>query len=298
VWCELLIKDCQLAPFVSYKRANGTSGLCVLKISKIVGIPFGVLVLVTHIAAGFDSAYSKPGLFVAVTMAPALALAVWVFHLMVYRATRRDAKDEAIGMLRADQISARTWQLVAFAASAVPSIIALLILETNLVSCNDWRMDVMLSICSVVVVAANIVVAISFATRRGWAALAAAVATVFLLVAGESLDGKMSLLNKIMASYGVGESTSYSVIVTGCGREMLEAQDMNVVEVSGGRGCLDDVAILSRLGDEFYFLQGKRKVRLAADMVTSWSRDESGARRRHCSAPAAAKVATKPPSGP
>lgn len=275
VWCEVLVKDCHLAPCLHYRRADETKALCVWKLSKVVGIPFGVLVVLMHIAAGVDiSATDHPSYWVAGTMAPALALSVWIFHDTVSRAMLCEAKAWTITMSESDHFSSWTRLMVAFAASAVPSIIALLILEQKLISCHDGRMILMLSICSVVVVAANIVVAMSFATRRVWAVLAAAVATVFLLVVGERLDGKASLLTRIMQSYGVGAGTTYSLVVTSEGYNLLKVQNVDVEDVSGGLGRIDNAAILSRLGNEFFFRKGTRSIRLPAEMVKSWSRQE------------------------
>jgi len=161
--------------------------------------------------------------------------------------------------------------VAAFVISAVLSLVALLILEHHLTTDYALSAVAMWLICPVVVVFANVVVSMRFASKRGSAVLVGAFATLLLLVLGECLEEKNSLLNRVMQSYGVGERTRYVVVVTPEGRELLEAQGVPAESVSGGRGRISDAAILSRLGEEFLLCAHDRKVSLPRLAVLSWS---------------------------
>jgi hypothetical protein len=100
-------------------------------------------------------------------------------------------------------------------------------------------------------------------------------AALTILVAGEWVEADDSLLHKIVGSYGLGESNRYVLIVTNEGREQLAAQGVGaetVPMVTGGSlGRLRDVAILSRLGETYFFRWCGQGVELQKRLVASWS---------------------------
>jgi hypothetical protein len=131
--------------------------------------------------------------------------------------------------------------------------------------------------CAAVTGLTNIFVAMLFGKRRSAAILVAGLATILLLVVGEWVEGPASLLHKVMKSYGVGEGTRYSLIVTKEGGDLLAAQGLPVeVGTKGGLAKISNIAILSRLGESFYLCIGQDKVSLPKRMVVSWAALASG----------------------
>lgn len=184
----------------------------------------------------------------------------------------------SVATLRPQQSSIVKY-LTAFVASELMGLAALLMLE-DLFDDQKWDGYLLAIFCAVVVVATNIFVAALFHERRPRAILVAGLATILLLAVGEWIEGSDSVLHKIMESYGVGEGTHYVLVVTTEGGELLKSQELPVQ--SGGKGApaiLRNVAILSRLGDNFFLGCGDRRVSLSRSAVVSWSTMSSGDKR-------------------
>jgi hypothetical protein len=159
----------------------------------------------------------------------------------------------------------------AFAGSMLFGVAALGIID-ELIVAHDQSLGsiVMGFVCTAIVVAANILVSMIYGTRRLAAVMVAAFAALLILAAGEGVEANDSVLHKIMGSYGLGESNRYVLIVNSDGRRQLEAQSVGV-EPAGSLGRLRDVAILSRLGETYFFSWCGQKVALQKPVVASWS---------------------------
>ncbi len=290
IWSEALLWDCKLRPLLHYQRADGKMELCILKTSRMVGWPFAVFIFLIHACVYLinfaSSSLANSMLMVLVAASLSLYFATSMFRGRVIEVTdqwwrtstaqtmmKQDLRAPERGFSLDDVASSMAKYVVAFVVSAALSLIALLILEHLLSSEQAWRAVLMWLLCASVVVVANLLVAVLFASRRVPAALvSAAFATILLLVTGEYLYGGGSLLHRVMESYGVGEMTRYDVIVKNEGREQLAAQAVQSEICSGGRGRIRDVAILSRLGEEFVMRTRERTVSIPSDEVVSWSK--------------------------
>jgi hypothetical protein len=326
IWSEVLFADPKLGRALRY---NNNRELCIITISRVLGFPFAIFILLVHIPIVIGTILKSAvpfGLWLAVVLGSSL-FASWIYVRQIEWALDREANRAAIrerakqtrkaarerlagqagqggpqelgeGQAEHDaQEASGAWEcslhsetkakpddqlswgwlsssrakyLTAFLLSSGVGFVALLMMEGMLAAHDPATQIGMSALCAAVVVTANQMVAIVFVKRRGAAALVAALATLTLLVAGEGFEGDASLLHKVMAAYGVGEGSRYDLVVNGEGPALLAAQGVEV-ESMGGLGRVRNVAILSRLGDEFLFRCGKRTVSLPGNLVRSWS---------------------------
>jgi hypothetical protein len=303
MWSEMLIEDCQLRCPLHYRRTDDKLEPCLLSIAWIIGVPFAFFILSMHILLAFAGTLMRVlGTLLFLLLATMLfmwqiskALKKWseihAGEVPPVRQRNHDnhsapspltEKDSCEGM-RASSVtknplqSSKAKYIVAFVASDLLGLAALLILERLFgVDYSQPRAFGLALFCAAVVVAANIFVSSLFGTRRLVAIVAAGLATILLLVVAEWIRGPASVLQKVMESYGVGESTRYALIVTKEGSELLAAQGLQVeVGDEGKWGRLRDIAILSRLGDNFFLCSHRKRVSLPRWMVLSWSADSS-----------------------
>jgi hypothetical protein len=310
IWSEVLLADCQLRGPLHYVRADGKEEPCFVSMATIIGSPFALFILAYHllIAFPYKSSAMPSGRGIA-TMAieiiGALGLATAIFYVLVNRAVnnwrtqpgavtqptqrrcspRRSAAlhstvachswrpSRASVMTNDPRQSSNTKYAVAFGGSALLSLTALMILEPLLgFDCRIPRAIALAFFCAAVTVLANIIVAMLFRTWRLAAILVAGLATILLLVVGECVEGPASLLHKVMKSYGVGEGTHYVLIVNQEGSALL-AEEGLPVDVAGkdGLGKIRNIAVLSRLGENFLVCRGQERVSLPKWMVLSWT---------------------------
>src|SRR5579863_5757913 len=55
VWSEVLLSDCKLGPSLRYTRADGEVEPCILRISRVIGMPFAIFILLLHICFGLGA---------------------------------------------------------------------------------------------------------------------------------------------------------------------------------------------------------------------------------------------------
>ena len=309
IWSEVLLSDCQLRGPLRYERAHDDLEPCLVSMWWIIGKPFAIFILFIHMFIFL--AVALPGYWGLVIMALGtlllLVLATMLFMWKVRKALEKwgeihcretrqvdprqhdpstvpdSFQESSSALLRASvatsdpRQSSEAKYRAAFVASALLSLAALMILERVFgLDYRDPRAYGLALFCVAVVVGANIFVASLFETRRLMAIAVAGLATILLLVVGEWVEGPASLLHKVMRSYGVGESTHYDLIVNEDGGELLAAQGLYVqLGAKGKWGKIRNVAILSRLGDNFFLCSHHRRVSLRRSMVVSWSALES-----------------------
>jgi hypothetical protein len=139
---------------------------------------------------------------------------------------------------------------------------------------RGWRPDWWLGgICTLVVVAANFVVAMLFKLHRSGAILTGVVAAFVLLAAGEVLEGRASLVNRVMGTFGVGEDAKVVLVAKNEAREILKGQHIPYDDVSSPQGAVrvSNVSMLSRLGIDYFLRYGGRQFMIPKDKVWSWS---------------------------
>lgn len=296
IWAEALIADCILGNFLKYRRTDNELEPCLPEIWRRVGAPFAIFIFLTHVGACLSFLLTKGhhlrfGLSLVFIAVSSLLLATNRFMTMVDTALRTwkeshpQAKELSCSLSSSDEAqtptadtfhSSKAKYRAAFVGSALPSLVALLIVDKlwHTESISPLVEIAMWVICAAGVVAANIVVALLFGHRRWFtAALVGAFATVALLVLGEWIEGSGSPLHRIMGSYGVGENTSYVVVVGKEGRVQLEAYGLMPEQIgTAEQWKVCNAAILSRLGDEFCFRCGGVTVTLLRGAVPSWSK--------------------------
>jgi hypothetical protein len=299
IWSEVLLADCKLGDSLRYVQANGDKEPCLIKIFKIVGIPFAVFTFVIHLCIGVATVVtSGSDWIIGVGALLSLSLATYLFVRRVTRALDEQKLNqiaspfpiETLCLLTGPDTAtkapdtqvrepATSWfhssmakYVAAFMTSAALGLVALLMIE-NLLGADAFEREIVMWVmCASVVVVANVFVAgLYWSRRRAAAALVAALATLGLLVVGEWYEGSSSLLHRVMESYGMGEGTRYVLVVTKEGRSLLEAQGVHAEGHEGEPGRVRNVAVLSRLGDEFLFRCGGLKISLPGEMVVSWS---------------------------
>lgn len=158
-----------------------------------------------------------------------------------------------------------------FNVSALLSLASLLLIYRLVGSDTSTRLHV---ICTAVVSVANLLVALLYRKHQPLAALLSVAAALTLIVSGELLDntGQGSALSaRFMKRYGFGGEPNATLIVTPQGRKAL--QQIGILPAGGKEddpGVLPNVKILSRLGTEYFFQVGDRKLSLPKPMVISW----------------------------
>jgi hypothetical protein len=336
IWSEVLLADCQLRGPLRYRRADGKEEPCFVSIATIIGFPFALFILAYHFLIAFhckgsETPSSRSIATIGLEILEVLLIATIIFMLLLKRAlekwrekhaaeiqltrrrpsTHRSASlhpteaclsgpSQTSAMTDDPQESSNAKYAVAFGGSALLSLTALMILEPLLgFNCRELRTIALAFLCAGVTVFANIIVAMLFGTWRLAAILVAGLATILLLVVGEWVEGPTSLLHKVMKSYGVGEGTRYVLIVTKEGGDLLAEQGLPV-EVGGKRGLvkISDIAILSRLGENFLVCKGREKVSLRKWMVVSWAALASDEFQVCDLRPAPSKAGGAPPPAP
>jgi hypothetical protein len=129
-------------------------------------------------------------------------------------------------------------------------------------------------ICTTVVSVANLLVALLYRKHQHLAVFLSVAAALTLIVSGELLDNAgrdTALSTRIMKRYGFGGEANATLILTPEGRKAL--QQVGLLPPGGKEedpGVLSGVTILSRLGAEYFFQVGDRKLSLPKKLVTSW----------------------------
>ncbi len=150
-------------------------------------------------------------------------------------------------------------------------------------SMRDWKLAL---ICTAVIICANLGVALRFKSHPPSAVGISVVAGLALLVVGEAIEDRNSMLCRTMEAFGVGDDTKVSFTVKAGYRDVLCGLQIPFHQVGGPQGALviRNAAMLSRLGVNYFARAGDRQFQLPKTEVLSWSAmtDSTVAlRRRH-----------------
>lgn len=260
IWSEFLIFDTELVQkgtlcyyFVGRKDQIDP---CFWSIARHLVFPFALLMIALHLAL-----FSGDGtLMIVATIAGVLALAWYSF-----RQFWKELEGKFLGPTTATLRSLLLKYVITTAIAALSSAASLFILD-HLVNLNHHS-PALLTICTIGVVAVNFLVAVQFRQKPTRAVVTSIVAAIALMICGESLaDRGLSQSERILALFGVGESSLVKLNLTAEGAVLLKAGGL---DASG-------VALLSRLGDE-YLVAGagetnrNQRVALKKSMVRSWA---------------------------
>jgi hypothetical protein len=308
IWSEALVWDVTLQRNLTYldqgsrepgSREPGSREPCPAGIWRRIGLPFTVFMICVHFGlfrggAALLAVSSVMGILLALLLCLRQLRAdlgygpadvrrwSWPWLLTAHRDHRSGKAPESClaqapdphgdEELHAAPHSRLTKYLFWFSLSALLGW-ASLVFELVLLGWRrtpDWWLG---GICTLVVVAANFAVAMLFKLHRSGAILTGVVAAFVLLAAGEVLEGRASLVNRVMGIFGVGEDAKVVLVAKKEAREILEGQHIPYDNVSTPQGAVrvSNVSMLSRLGIDYFLRYGGRQFLLPKDKVWSWS---------------------------
>jgi hypothetical protein len=160
------------------------------------------------------------------------------------------------------------WFLISLALGC-----ASLLLEPVLLGWRSSGLLLSVVICPLVIIVANLAVAMLFKLHLPAAILTGVVAAFLLLVAGEAIDRRDSLLHRTLGAFGVGEDSEVVLVAKADARQILDGQGIPYENVTapGGAVRVTHVSMLSRLGINYFLRYGGRQFLLPKDKVWSWS---------------------------
>lgn len=276
IWSEFLISDIDLQGALNYRRASCDWEPCLLRIGRRLALPFAVLI------GSFHFGLCRGHIFWAALVAMLLGILLFVATAGWLGSPEEETSPPSSctcppaapapcdHCLRGSIPSRRARYVGAFALSGAFGL-ASLTATYYIVGAGglDWKLG---TICEVVVVASNVFVAMLFSKHPRGAVVIAFVAASTLLVAGELIERDRSLVNRIMEHFGVGRESMVSLVVKHDAFDILRGQ--NVLFTPGPSGAtarVDDVAMLSRLGKDYFLRYGRCRLTLPKEMVLSWS---------------------------
>jgi hypothetical protein len=130
----------------------------------------------------------------------------------------------------------------------------------------------MLLVCTLVMVVANLLVAVQYRRQPGRAAVTAILAAGVLLACGEikSIAGdEEALSSRLMGRFGFG-GARVILIVKDEARGILEGHGVKY-EVKPDAVTIREARILSRLGKEYFVEAEGRRLSIPRELVLSWS---------------------------
>lgn len=261
IWSEFLIFDDQLVDkhILVYPRRKKKELVepCFWSISRHLLFPFAVLMILLHLAlfTGDD------GLLVATIIFGVLGVAL--FSLRQFHSELEEPDAPIDPGLRLHSLLGK--YVTTTAIAALSGATALYILS-RLVD-PQRESATLLTICTIGVVVTNLLVSVQFRNRPTRAVVTCILAALALLTCGEALAPRgQSQSERMMASFGVGESSRVSLNLTADGAALLSQSGLDPA----------NVALLSRLGEE-YVVGGteetnrSQRAALRKEMVKSWA---------------------------
>jgi hypothetical protein len=279
IWCEFLLFDPAIQNLLCYVK-GGRPEPCVLTSGRYVTGPFLIIVILWHVILAMSRLPptgvrpvssdgplgTHPWLAIAGIM-PILVAA----SLHLWRGLRKHLKAPHLSDL--DQKSKLTKYVFSFNVSILLSLFAIAIISWILRIEGIWWL---MALCSVVVVSSNLLVAMQFRIGATRSILTSAIAATLLLAASEiNPGGRHTLVDRVMEGYGFsGQHISTLVLAEEACKNL---QGIIKLEPLNEKLCrVSQVAILSRLGVDFFLdVQGKR-VSIPKRFVESWSEPTAG----------------------
>ncbi|HLW80195.1 MAG TPA: hypothetical protein VKU44_11420, partial [Terriglobia bacterium] len=271
IWCEFLIFDPAIQSLLCFVK-GGRPEPCVLTSGRYVTGPFLIIIILWHGILLMSTRDVRPGSIDGPLGAhPWLAIA-GIMPLLVaasvhmWRGLHKHL--ERSGLSDIDQKSKLTKYVFSFNVSVLLGLFGLAVISWILRAEDDlWLM----ALCSLVVVASNLLVAMQFRVGITRAMFTTAIAATILLVAGEINPGqRLTLVDRVMEGYGFTRQKTSTLVLAEEACKFL--QGLIKVEPLNEKFCaVSKVAILSRLGVDFFVdVQGQR-ISIPKDLVESWS---------------------------
>jgi hypothetical protein len=265
IWSEFLIFDTALRVRLCCDPPNDHEPCYRNTIVHVVA-PFGAFMLIMHVARFISQNWVEPVAFGGLA---ALIGYYWFdFDVLLEHVVHKN-----------EHRSRRIKAVAAATFSAFIGLIALLIIYHFVAPADSsgsgkGRPDFyLLMVCTIVVIASDLFVAVQFRDKLTRAVLTGAVAGLVLLFCGEILaGGAASHSKRILEQFGLGggDRNAVTILVNEEGQEILKNLDLRLSKDLVERK-IPNVKILSRLGSEYCFLIEGRHVVLPKSAVISWA---------------------------
>jgi hypothetical protein len=281
IWSEFMIFDPHLRPLLCYQTKDGVEP-CLLHIAKYIGWPFAIFVAIAH---GVWMVFNQPVVrAVGIGAGLILALVYFWWNLRQNLSSAPNTEDKTVPP--PTHRALLTKHLGAFGVSASISLASLVWIShledpapnsSPPPTAPGWLL--LPVICTLVVVLANLLVAVQYRGRRMRALVTSILAAAILLVAGEYLPERSAerVSSRILARFGIGGDNLVTLFIDARGSQSVQHLSLPGQPYVGGLR-IDNVQILSRLGSEYFFRVGNCSFTLPKSMVISWQRDERGKR--------------------
>jgi hypothetical protein len=254
IWSESLVLDRKLSKAFCYQENSGE--LCLRSIFYRLGLPFGVVLFVSHLALRLG--------VVGYSMA-AMVLLVITFSFM---RARFEALLKVENCRTLHEKERRTFKYSAwFTLSVLLSQISMLVMYLLSGRPSGSAFVILTIVCTSAVLISNHVVAVQYPHRRQSVA-AALVAAALLLFAADQFS-PLSL--RVMGHFGFGGATEANLVLNEEGAGIVEKLSLPNKCVPTNRDKLCDVGLLSKLGKEYYFSLEGRTFTLPKSAVLSLS---------------------------
>ena len=256
IWSEFLLSDCKLRRSFCYSEVG--EELCVKSILKYLGIPFGVVLLISHFSlkASVTVGSARIEVIPYFVICAILLLITW-FVVMRPIFERLLAEDQTVR----DEKHKRTFKYASwFTLSVLLNQISMLVIYRLSGRPEATYFFVLTVICTTGVLISNHVVAIRYRQHPRQAVLASLVAAALLLFAADRLsssEGTPSLSEVVMSHYGFGSSQTFALVVNDEGAAIIKKLKLTNITLDEERLCC--VEILSKLGSDYYLRIGGRR---------------------------------------
>ena len=289
LWSEFLLFDERLKYVFCFHPQTGE--VCLRTVGKYIGVPFGIVLLLNHLALlvfpcllSCDSFRGTKLLWLYAIVSIVLLVVISIVMTGVFRDLQSSARIQPASPSPGppDEEKRRLFKYVCwFGLSIIVSQISMMLI--HLMSNRPTGMPFLITtvFCALGVIVSNHVVAIHFRRSRLHAILTSVViASLLMFIA----DRNESLSSQVVAFFGAGvKSQQVDLVLNDDGSKMIgslnlgdtcpkqgtpnpinEGTDPNI---PAGRVC--QVRILSRLGSEFYLEHEGRKFTLPKIFVVS-----------------------------
>jgi hypothetical protein len=266
IWSEFLVFDAHLRSRLCYRTSDGLEP-CLLHIARDIAVPFAIFMTSAHWAIT-----AKAPVQIATTVSEGLALASIYLWWRLRKLSHPDPEVVGVnGVPPATSPALLVKYLLAFISSAGISLVSVVVISYV----EDPHDHVpLLVLCTIVVIIANLLVAMQFRSRRMRAIVTSFLAAAVLLAAGEIMQQRpeQRMSARVLSQFGVDTPDPVTVVVDARGSEVMKRLGIPVQNDASG-GCLEEVHILSRLGAEYFLRVGDRSFTLPKEMVVSWLRE-------------------------
>jgi len=282
IWCKFLISDYYLNEALSYKADRERP--CLEAILRVLGLPFVVYSAILHafLLAAVVLGLSRD-LYGFLFLAGLLGLFIPTIHF--YRSLdKKMLTGCARSLSRGDFNKHRLTLSGFFFFSLLSSFIAVWVINKTSISkvvggavefgvVQDYI--ILAFVCTSMVLFVNVFVAITHSSEPRAALGVAALGGFVLLICGDLLvhSPEARFSARTLSRYGVGYSSSATLLVQEKACQLLKSEG-----VIGDLPCataaptkIEGVAILSRLGSEYFLCYNHRNFTLTKEDVLSWS---------------------------